>query len=88
MADGEEVNAILLITGSLSYTPSGRNAPNYSFIARLTYWDCPYCLMSFSQIHGIGTGSIETILDVYNIEYDPDDGSILSINHPYATLIQ
>lgn len=87
IANDEPVNAVLIITSELSYIPSGSNTNNINRIAKLTYWNCPYCTMSFSCIHGFGTNINDASLYVYNIAYDPDDGSILSFNNPYVTLI-
>ena len=87
IANDEPVNAVLMITGEFSYTPSGKNAPNYNRIAKLTFWHCPYCFMSFSCIHGFGVDTSYSMLYVYNIVYDPDDGSILSFSYPYTTII-
>lgn len=88
IANDEPVNAVLVVAAEWSSTPSGANAPNENAIAKLTYWSCPSAYMTFSSITGFGTTNIETRLDVYNISYDTDDGSILAINHPYTMLIE
>ena len=83
IADGEPVNAVLVGTNEWSYTPSGVNAPNVSWVAHLTHWNCPYCAMTFSCMMGNGTNHSGFRVSVYNVEYDPDDGSILAISNPY-----
>ena len=87
VADGEPVNAVLIITSAWSWTPSSANAPNNEFVFPLTYWHCPYCWIVFS---GLTSNSNEqrTVItaQAINIGYDPDDGSILTINWPYSIL--
>lgn len=85
IADGEPVNAILVVTEDWSYTPSGSNAPTLTCLAKLTYWHCPYCYMSFTATEGYGLNSTGFRINVYNVAYDPDDGSIVDINNPYMT---
>lgn len=86
IADGESVNAILLVTNEFSYTPSTANAPNFNLIAKLTYWHCPYCYMTFSSVEGYGTNNRSFKIEVFNIAYDPDDGSIVGMSHPYTVI--
>ena len=83
IADGEPVNAILIVTEEWSLIPSSANANTISILAKLTYWHCPYCYISFTSTEGYGTGLSSFRVDVYNIAYDPDDGSIVGINNPY-----
>ena len=87
VADGENVNAILLLTSEWSYTPSTANIPQILFVAKLTHWVGGYCWMTFSCMYSTTTSNNAPIEVVcYNITYDPDDGSILSINNPYKVI--
>lgn len=83
IADGEPVNAILYVTYEWSFVPSGSNSSKVGLIARLSHWCCGYTYMSFTAVEGYGTGSPNVRVNVYNVGYDPDDGSIASINNAY-----
>lgn len=83
VANGEPVNAALIITSAWSYTPSFANAPNVEFVFPLTYWSCPYCWIVFSGIKPATTEQSSTFtVSAVNIGYDSEDGSIVFLNWP------
>lgn len=88
VANGEGVNAILLLTYEWSTTPSSANIPQGMRVAKLTHWNGGYCWMTFSMIYtDQATDYAYPVVMCFNLVYDPDDGSILSINNPYKTLM-
>ena len=86
VANGEAVNAILIITDEWSFIPSGMNSSKSEYIARLSCWSCGYGYMTFSANIGFGANSSSIRVEIFNVAYDPDDGSIIGINNPYSNL--
>lgn len=86
VANGEAVNAILIVTGEWSFVPSSMNSSKEEYIARLSWWCCGYGFMTFSANRGFGANNPSMRVEIFNVAYDPDDGSIIGINNPYSNL--
>ena len=82
----EPVNAIAIVNGYWSYTPSGSNTNKMADYLSLDFFEAPYKLLHFSGMFTSGTNNTGFNARGVTIGYDADTGLITSIATSNKTL--